>query len=58
MLSTLEAAQVNIEYMYAFLSSKKGGAYMIFRVTDEKSAAAALYENKIPLVDQEELSEL
>ncbi|MBR1586375.1 MAG: acetolactate synthase [Clostridia bacterium] len=57
-LDALEEAGVNVEYMYAFLGGKKEGAYMIFKVTDEKAAAQALGAKKIRLVDQEELSEL
>ena len=57
-LVALEAARVNIEYMYAFLGGKKNSAYMIFRVTDEKAATQALSTAKVRLVEQEELSEL
>lgn len=57
-LIAMEQAQVNIEYMYAFLGGKANSAYMIFRVTDEKAAALALNTAKVRLVDQEELSEL
>ncbi|MBQ8081516.1 MAG: acetolactate synthase [Clostridia bacterium] len=57
-LGILEEAGVNVEYMYAFLGGQRGGAYMIFKVADEKAAAAALTAGKIRLVDQEELSQL
>ena len=57
-LTALEAAKVNIEYMYAFLGGKENSAYMIFRVTDVKAAALALNTAKVRLVEQEELSEL
>ncbi len=42
LLSEFNAAQVNIEYMYAFLGSTPGRAYMIFRVTDTEGAETAL----------------
>ena len=42
LLSEFNAARVNIEYMYAFLDSKNGRAYMIFRVTDTDAAEKAL----------------
>ena len=58
LLKEFNAAQVNIEYMYAFLGGKENSAYMIFRVTDEKAAALALNTAKVRLVEQEELSEL
>ena len=44
LLSAFNAAQVNIEYMYAFLGGEKGRAYMIFRVTDTEAAEKALVE--------------
>lgn len=44
LLSEFNAAQVNIEYMYAFLGGEKGRAYMIFRVTDTEAAEKALVE--------------
>ena len=44
LLGEFNAAQVNIEYMYAFLGSEKGRAYMIFRVTDTPAAEKALME--------------
>ena len=37
LLSEFNAAQVNIEYMYAFLGGEPGRAYMIFRVTDTRT---------------------
>ncbi len=58
-LGVLAQAGINIEYMYAFLGGKKSSAaYMIFRVTDEAGAAAALTAAGIRLPGQEELSEL
>ena len=44
LLKEFNEAQVNIEYMYAFLGSEKGRAYMIFRVTDTPAAEKALME--------------
>ena len=58
-LFELTDARVNVEYMYAFLGGKNvDHAYMIFRVQDEKLAAAALTAKGIRLVDQEEIAEL
>lgn len=42
LLADFNAAQVNIEYMYAFLGGEKGSAYMIFRVTDTEASEKAL----------------
>ena len=58
-LAVLEAANINIEYMYAFLGGKSGaGAYMIFRVEDASQAAAALGAKGIKTVTQEEIENL
>ncbi|MBQ9827438.1 MAG: ACT domain-containing protein [Lachnospiraceae bacterium] len=51
-------ADVNIEYMYAFLGRKQGSAYMIFKVADVKGAEAALRENGVKPVEQEDMKEL
>lgn len=58
-LRVLADAQVNVEYMYAFLGGKNTDhAYMIFRVADPEKAAAALAARGIHVVDQEEISQL
>ena len=53
-LDVLAAAEVDVEYTYAFLSSK-GGAYMIFRVTDNAAAQAALDAAGIHTASQEDI---
>lgn len=56
-LKVLAEAGVNVEYMYAILGGRKsGGAYMIFRVTDEAKASAALAAKGIRELVQEDLS--
>ena len=57
-LTVLADAQVNVEYMYAFLGGKTGGAYMVFKVADQDKAIASLYKYRIRMVDQDELGEL
>lgn len=58
-LQVLTDAQINIEYMYAFLGGKDvSHAYMIFRVEDAAAAAAALAARGIRAVDQEEMQGL
>ena len=58
-LRILTEAGVNVEYMYAFLGGKNGkDAYMIFRVADTDSAAAALRAKGVTLVETEELERL
>ena len=58
LLSEFNAAQVNIEYMYAFLGGEKGRAYMIFRVTDTETAEKALMERGVRALDLAEIEEL
>ena len=58
-LMILSNAQINVEYMYAFLGGKNvPHAYMIFRVEDRKAAVAALAAHGIRCVDQEELERM
>lgn len=57
-LQILADAQVNIEYMYAFLGGKENTAYMIFRVADDAKASAALAAKGIKLVDPDEMANL
>lgn len=52
-LTVLEDAGINIEYMYAFLGKKeKNHAYMIFRVQDDALATKALMDNNIRSLNQ------
>ncbi|MBQ8325632.1 MAG: amino acid-binding protein [Lachnospiraceae bacterium] len=53
-LEVLAEANIVVEYTYAFLSAK-AGAYMIFRVDDNQSAAAALAGAGIKTANQEDL---
>ena len=58
-LDILDAAKINIEYMYAILGNKKSeSAYMIFRVNDNEKATAALNNSGIKIMEQAELSAL
>ena len=50
--------EVNLEYMYAFTSRKKGTAYMILRVEDNQKAAEVLKKEGICPICQDELEEL
>ena len=53
-LEVLSEEYIVVEYTYAFLSAK-AGAYMIFRVDDNQSAAAALAGAGIRTANQEDL---
>ena len=58
LLGEFNAAQVNIEYMYAFLGGKRGQAYMIFRVTNTEIAEKALVERGLKSLTLEEIEEV
>lgn len=58
-LKTLSAAQVNLEYMYAFLGGKEvDKAYLIMKVAHIERAESTLDLAGFRLVDQEHISEL
>lgn len=57
-ITVLGENDVNIEYMYAFTTRKKGVAYMIFRVEDNDKAIKVLQQNGIRPVCQDELENL
>ena len=58
LLGEFNAAQVNIEYMYAFLGGKRGQAYMIFRVTNTEIAEKTLVERGLKSLTLEEIEEI
>ncbi|MBQ9931641.1 MAG: ACT domain-containing protein [Firmicutes bacterium] len=55
---TLAEGGINLEYTYAFLTSKKAAAYVIFRVADSDAAVEILRKAGIKVVSQEELETL
>ena len=58
-LTVLSDAKINLEYMYAFLGGANvKHAYMIFRVEDNKAAAAALAAKGIRCLDQDDIAQL
>ena len=58
-LELLDAAGVNIEYMYAILGNKTSEtAYMIFRVNDLEKSSNALIKAGVRIMDKEGLSAL
>ena len=59
LLQIFSDAQVNIEYMYAFIGGKdKKHAYMIFRVADTKSAEAKLNGQGLRIMTQEDIEQI
>lgn len=57
-LHILGENNINLEYTYAFITRKKEGAYLVFRVEDTDKAIAILAGNKIPMISQEEVYSL
>lgn len=57
-LTVLGENGINLEYSYAFTTSKKDVAYMILRVNDNEKAVEVMSEAGIKLVDQDEISKL
>jgi hypothetical protein len=55
MLQPIEAAKLNIEYMYAFSTGRKGKAVMIFRFGDPDKAMAALQKAGVNVIGGVEL---
>lgn len=54
-LSTLGNANINVEYMYAFVQKSKENAVVIFRIENVDSAIAALQAKGIRLLTEEEV---
>ena len=49
---------VNIEYMYAFITVSKQFAYVVFRVADNDAATALLESNGVKMVTEEDIINL
>lgn len=49
---------INIEYMYAFITVSKQYAYVVLRVADNAEAERILAENGISLVTEEDMEKL
>ena len=58
-LQVLGEADINVEYMYAFLGGKNANhAYVIFRVQNQAAAVSALSAQGIRLLDQDQIAAL
>lgn len=58
-LTILEGAGVNIDYMYAFMGNRETKhAYMIFRVQDVQLAQNSLVDQGIHMITQEDIEKL
>ena len=55
-LRILEGNGVNIDYMYALITSENGKAYSVMRTGNDEETDRILTENKIELLDESKLS--
>ena len=58
LVKVLGDAEINLEYLYAFTSTKVGTAYMIVKVNDVKQAGNLLRKKGIRQLSQEELKDI
>ena len=59
LLHIFSEAEVNIEYMYAFIGGKDTNhAYMIFRVADTKAAESKLAGKGLKILTQEDIAQI
>jgi hypothetical protein len=54
-LTLFYKADINVEYMYAFVRSSGNNAVMIFRIEKEDEAIKLLQENGVKVIDSERL---
>ncbi len=57
-LTPLEAAGINIEYLYAFVQKRTEDALILMRVENIPAALHALQENGIPVIGSERIYDL
>ena len=51
-------ADIDVEYLYAFITRKSEKAYVILRVADNDAATTVLLENGVELLDEATFHEL
>ncbi len=57
-MECLYAANISVEYMYAFISKSENQAYVILRVENNDKASQALSENGYKLLSPEEVYDM
>lgn len=57
-LEKMSDANLNIEYMYAFLGTSENDALVIFKIEDNKKARIAFKESGIQVIEEQELYQL
>ena len=57
-VKSLSDNDINLEYVYAFITPQKGYAYVVMRVTDNDAATDILQKNGVKVLNDAELHEL
>ena len=57
-LDVLDKANINVEYLYAFLANTDKNAYVVLRVEDNKFAEDTLSKSGFDLVTEEDINKL
>ena len=57
-LSVLDRANINVEYMYAFMARTEKHAYVVLRVEDNAVAEAALTQAGFKMITNEDINKL
>ena len=57
-LSVLDKADINVEYLYAFMARTEKHAYVVLRVEDNAAAEAALTEAGFHMISEADINKL
>lgn len=57
-MQILADADIDVEYLYAFITRKSEKAYVILRVADNDAAAKVLSDNGVEILSEEEFHEM
>ena len=57
-LAVFDEKGINLEYLYAFVSSKTDEAIVVMRLEDMENAIAALNESDVKILDNEDIKDL
>ena len=57
-LGVLDKADINVEYMYAFMARTEKHAYVVLRVEDNESAESALVNAEFKLITEADVNKL
>lgn len=57
-LAALDKADINVEYMYAFMTCSANSAYVVIRVADNAAAEKALLDAGLELMSEDDVAEL